>query len=247
MREMINPLAAFRDGYNTVQGFRDDYAKRQAGNALAGGDYRGGANALLQNGMLSAGMDVQQMGQERDQAAQTAAKVRQGEGLKAILDGGQSLLRIPAEQRRQVYEGQIVPLLRQRGVPDELLQQMGQSQFTDQELQTFVGGLGGELQKPEWQILNMGERGAYAVNKADPSQRQTLFEPQIDPMAGLPAGYRWADPERTRQEFIPGGVADPRQAGNLAASRRAPPRARVGRGGAVGGPKLPTGFILDGQ
>jgi len=178
MPEMINPLAAFRDGYNTVQNFRDDYAKRQAGNALAGGDYRGASNALLQNGMLGDGMDVMQAGQTRDKAAADAAKLRQGEGLKAILDGGQSLLRVPAEQRRQVYEGQIVPLLRQRGVPDELLQQMGQSTFTDQELQTFVGGLGGELQKPEWQILNMGERGAYAVNKADPTQRQTLFEPR---------------------------------------------------------------------
>jgi hypothetical protein len=178
MPEMINPLAAFRDGYNTVQGFRDDYAKRQAGNALAGGDYRGGANALLQNGMLSAGMDVQQAGQERDQAAQTAAKLRQGEGLKAILDGGQSLLRIPAEQRAAVYQSQIVPLLQSRGVPDELLQQMGQSTFTDQELQTFVTGLGGELSKPQWQILNMGARGAYAVNQEDPTQRQTLFEPQ---------------------------------------------------------------------
>lgn len=175
---MINPLAAFRDGYNTVQGFRDQYAQRQAGNALAGGDYRGASNALLQNGMLGDGMEVMQAGQTRDKAAADAAKLRQGEGLKAILDGGQSLLKVPADQRAAVYQSQLVPLLKARGVPDELLQQMGQSTFTDQELQTFITGLGGELQKPEWQILNMGARGAYAVNAADPTQRQTLFEPQ---------------------------------------------------------------------
>jgi len=180
MPEMVNPLAAFREGYDLMQGFRDNQARQQAGNALAGGDYRGGANALLQNGMLSQGMDVRQAGAAQDKAAVDAAKAKQGEGLKAMLDGGQSLLRIPAEQRRQVYEGQIVPLLQSRGIAPELLQQMGQSQFTDQELQTFVGALGGELQKPEWQILNMGARGAYAVNAADPTQRQTLFEPQAE-------------------------------------------------------------------
>jgi len=177
---MINPLAAFRDGYNAAQGFRDQYAQRQAGNALAGGDYRGASNALLQNGMLGDGMEVMQAGQTRDKAAADAAKLRQGEGLKAILDGGQSLLKVPADQRAAVYQSQLVPLLKARGVPDELLQQMGQSTFTDQELQTFITGLGGELQKPEWQILNMGARGAYAVNAADPTQRQTLFEPQAE-------------------------------------------------------------------
>jgi hypothetical protein len=237
MPEMINPLAAFRDGYNTVQGFRDQQTKMQAGNALAGGNYQAGANALLQGGMLGDGMDVMQAGQARDTAAADAAKLRQGEGLKAILDGGQSLLRIPAEQRAAVYQSQIVPLLQSRGVPDELLQQMGQSTFTDQELQTFVGGLGGVLQQPEWQILNMGDGGAYAVDKADPTKRQTLFEPRAP---SAPAGYRW---NGNNMEFIPGGPADPSVSGGLAASRRAPPRPRVGRGNSAGG--LPPGFELE--
>ena len=49
------------------------------------------------------------------------------------------------------------------------------------------------------------------------------------------------------QAYIPGSAADPRVAGGLAASKRAPPRARVGRSGAAVGPKLPKDFILDGE
>ncbi|MDO9334930.1 MAG: hypothetical protein Q7T61_00885 [Caulobacter sp.] len=63
-----------------------------------------------------------------------------------------------------------------------------------------------------------------------------------DGNAAPPAGYRWT-PDRSLQA-IPGGPADPRVAGTLAGSKRAP---RVGRRGGGGGMKLPSGFILDGN
>jgi hypothetical protein len=51
-----------------------------------------------------------------------------------------------------------------------LLARFDTSGFTDQELQPFVTTLGGELQKPEWQIVNPGGgQQAYAVDKGDPS------------------------------------------------------------------------------
>lgn len=58
-----------------------------------------------------------------------------------------------------------------------------------------------------------------------------------------PNGYRWGDEAKTTLIPIAGGPADPAQAGRLAGSRRAPPRARVGRGGSGGG--LPPGFELE--
>lgn len=175
--EMVNPLAAFREGWQTTQGLFDARTQRQAGNALAGGDYRGGANALLQGGMLDEGMQVQAIDQKRQIAAQEqqraeqeAARGAQVQSLKTMLGGAQSLLQAPPEQRAAIYQAQVRPLLQQQGVPDELLAQFDRSTFTDQELQPFVTTLGGELEKPEWQIVNPGGgQQAYAVDKRDPS------------------------------------------------------------------------------
>jgi hypothetical protein len=47
-----------------------------------------------------------------------------------------------------------------------------------------------------------------------------------------PAGYQFR-PDGSGLEFIPGGPADPRQAGTLSGAKRAPPRAGSGGGGAA--------------
>ncbi len=175
--DMVNPLAAYREGWDTSQGLFDTRTQRQAGNALAQGDYRGGANALLQGGMLKDGMDVQAFDQKRqaqtqeqERAMQEQAKAAQVQSLKTMLGGAQSLLQAPPEQRAEVYRTSVRPLLEQQGVPPELLAKFDTSGLTDQELQPFVTTLGGELQKPEWQIVNPGNgQQAYAVDKADPS------------------------------------------------------------------------------
>jgi hypothetical protein len=168
MPEMINPLAAFRDGYNTVQGFRDDYAKRQAGNALAGGDYRGGANALLQNGMLQSGMDVMTAGQERNTAAQTAAKAKQTETLAAVLDGAKALRQVPVEQRQSYLQSRVLPLLQQRGATGDLLQQLSGlsgEDLSDQSLDGFATSLGGAMESARFQMVNNADVG---VGSFDP-------------------------------------------------------------------------------
>jgi hypothetical protein len=165
---MVNPLAAFREGYDLMQGFRDNQARQQAGNALAGGDYRGGANALLQNGMLSQGMDVRQAGAAQDKARQDQEKAAKAEGFKLMLDGEAALSSVPLEQRRAVLNGQVIPLLQARGAPAELLQQLQQlpeDGLSDQGLQVFRQALGGELQKVQYQMVNNADVG---VGSFDP-------------------------------------------------------------------------------
>lgn len=186
--ETVNPLAAFREGYETTQGLFDAQRRRKAGNALAMGDYRQGANALLGGGMLGEGTDLLNYDQRNRQAQaeamraqEQAAKAAQAESLKTMLGGAQSLLQLPPEQRGPAWQSQVRPLLQQQGVPDELLTQFDQSGFTDGELQPFVTTLGGELDKPEWQIVATGNGGVVAVNKADPSQTRMVAESQRPP------------------------------------------------------------------
>jgi hypothetical protein len=228
---MVNPLAAFREGYDLMQGFRDNQARQQAGNALAGGDYRGGANALLQNGMLSQGMDVRQAGAAQDKARQERESALKAEGFKLMLDGEAALSSVPLEQRRAVLNGQVIPLLQARGAPAELLQQLQQlpdDGLSDQGLQVFRQALGGELQKV--QAFQSGGQ----VTGVDPQTGQQRWQAQVGPEQppAAPAGYRW---NGSNMEFIPGGPADPRVRGGLAAAGRAPPRPRArAAGGAPG-------------
>jgi hypothetical protein len=173
----MNPLAAVQEGYDFAQGLRDRRTMNSAGNALAGGDYRGGANALLQGGMLDQGMGLLNYDQ-RNQEAQAkamqqqaeAAKAQQAESMKSMLGGAQSLRQLPPEARAAAYQAQVRPLLEQMGLDGQILAHLDGSDFSDGQLDPFIATLGGELQKPEWQIVNPGGgQQAYAVDKGDPS------------------------------------------------------------------------------
>lgn len=239
--DMVNPLAAYREGWDTSQGLFDTRTQRQAGNALAQGDYRGGANALLQGGMLKDGMDVQAFdqkrqaqAQEQERAMQEQAKAAQVQSLKTMLGGAQSLLQVQgatpeevAANRKQVYQTQVRPLLEQQGVPPELLAKFDTSGFTDQELQPFVTTLGGELQKPEWQIVNPGNgQQPYAVDRRDP----TSFQP-IGPERKGPTG-EWKEVGGNLW-FFPADGSRPQKGDPTTPKPKtyAPPRARSGGGG----------------
>lgn len=228
--DMVNPLAAFREGYDTTQGLFDAQTRRRAGNALAMGDYRQGANALLGGGMLGEGTDLLNYDQRNRQAQaeamraqEQAAKAAQAESLKTMLGGGQSLLQVQgatpeetAAMRRQVYQAQVRPLLQQQGVPDELLTQFDQSTFSDQDLQPFVTTLGGELEKPEWQAIKREDGSVILYDTNDPDTRRTLLEP--DPFYA-----------REREARIASLTAQEEQRRAAAARARRPPAARGGR------------------
>jgi hypothetical protein len=250
--EMVNPLAAFREGQMIAQGLFDQRTQRQAGNALAQGDYQGGANALIRGGMIEQGQGIlqydqknRQMQAEQERAMQEQAKAAQVQSLKTMLGGAQSLLQAPPEQRAEVYRTSVRPLLKQQGVPPELLAKFDTSGLTDQELQPFVTTLGGELQKTEWQIVNPGGgQQAYAVDKADPSN----FRP-VGPVG--PEGRQKAEvvegPDGLYERQADGSWKQVAKFG--AAPKVFAPRAPrgSGRGGGSGtaAPAPPPGFVLD--
>ena len=249
--EMVNPLAAYREGWDTSQGLFDTRTQRQAGNALAQGDYRGGANALLQGGMLKDGMDVQAFdqkrqaqAQEQERAMQEQAKAAQVQSLKTMLGGAQSLLQVQgatpeevAANRKQVYQTQVRPLLERQGVPPELLAKFDTSGFTDQELQPFVTTLGGELQKPEWQMVRGPDGSLVAYDQNNLDNRRDLQAP--DPF--------YAQEREAKIAAIRAQEVQRRAAAARAARGPAPRGGGRGRGGAPtsGSSELPPGFVLE--
>lgn len=241
----INPLASFQEGWDVVQGIRDQRTNALAGRALAGGDYQGGANALLSAGRLQDGMAVQGYGQrqqagmaEQQKAQEAEARRLQAEHMKTLLNSAQGLRQLPPEARKQAYETQVKPILLQMGLDQDaqgqmMLSRWEQAQFTDGELDPFIATMGGELEKPEWQIVNPGGgRPVYAVDQNNPANRITVAEE--DP---LHADYQRARIDATRAQVGQREAA--------AAKSRRPPAGRGGgrRGG--GQPKPPAGFIVD--
>lgn len=256
--EMVNPLAAFREGWDTSQGIFDTRTRRQAGNALAGGDYRGASNALLQGGMLDDGMQVQAFDQKRQQqdlefrqAQEKQARVQQAEHLKTLAGGASALRRLPPEARRQAYEAQVLPLLQQMGLdqtPDgqAMLAHFAQAEFTDQQLDAFVATITGELQKPEFQIITPGNgQRPYAVEKGNPGSFQYVGPEVTGPQGEWKevGGNLW---------FFPADGSRPQKGDPTTPKPKtyAPARPRSGgrRGGAApaaGSAELPPGFVLE--
>lgn len=234
MPEMINPLAAFRDGYNTMQGFRDQRTKMQAGNALAGGDYRGGANALLQGGMLGDGMDVMQAGMTQDKARQDQEKTAKAEGFKVLLDGTEALSTVPLEQRRAMLQSQIIPLLQSRGAPPDLLQHLTSlpdDGLTDQSLVAFRQALGGEMQK-----LQTFQSGGTVVG-INPQTGVQGWQAQVGPPAEPPKSQTVEGPDGLYERQADGSWKKVATFG--APARTFAPRAP--RGGGGGAPAASTG------
>lgn len=244
--EMVNPLAAFREGYDTVQGLYDARTRRQAGNALAQGDYRAGANVLMQGGMLDQGQELLNYDQ-RNRAAEVEAMKRQQEeakaaqvqSLKTMLGGAQSLLQVPPEQRAAAYRAQVRPLLEAQGVPPELLAKFDQSGFTDAELQPFVTTLGGELQKPEWQFIPLNDGGVALGDKRagtlnvirEPAAKQARV---IEAQDGL-----WQETSPGKWERV---ATFAPQAKTFAPKA---PRGGKGKPAQGGSNQLPAGFVLE--
>ena len=125
-------------------------------------------------------------------------------------------------------------MLLAEGFTEQELATIRPEMLTRQYLRSLATQFGGELE--DGQTFNLGN--GRGVVERDPYTRQYSegYKPAFDPREGASPGYMWTDETRTRQTFIPGGQADPSQAGSLAASRRAPPRARSGGGGGGGRP-----------
>jgi len=184
MPDLVNPLAAYRDAYSLLEGQAQDRTRRQAGNALAGGDYQGAQTALYGRGMLQEGQQVGQMlqGMQDRQAAQRTAQAEAEkkaalERLTVLGRATQALRRLPPDprlppeqqaqqlqtQRAQLLQTQILPVLSQMpGFDQQTLQAVMQSDLSDQSLDAFGALLGQEAQK--LQIVNRGNGGYDVVD-----------------------------------------------------------------------------------
>ena len=244
---LANPLAAFADSYQLLEGLAQDRTRRQAGNALAQGDYQGASGAFLGRGMIDEGLCVQRLQhvQQDRQAAQQQQlseqqKAAAGERVQFLMRAAQTLRGLPADQRGQVLQSQILPAMANLpGFDPEMLSQIAQSDLSDGSLDVFSQSLGAEADK--YQLFQT--RGGDIVRVPVGGGQGGLAYDAPDQPEAPPTGYRWGADGSL--EAIPGGPADPRVAGARAAATRAPARPRAGGGAPAA--KLPTGFILDGQ
>lgn len=206
--------------------------RKAAGNALAGGDYAGAANAMFEGGELQGGLAVQ--GAERNQ--QAADRDQQRSAIAAAVSG---LLHVPEAERAQVFQQRIAPVFQQIGL-GEYISQIQPDDLSDASLRALSVSMGGEVEAP-FANDRSGPNGSVLRPDRYTGEYAEAYSAPFDPRAGASPGYMWTDETRTAQRFIPGGQADPSVAGGLAASRRAPPRARASGGGGGGHSPRPSG------
>lgn len=229
----IDPYAgtnALGRGFSLAQGIDQSSAQRRAGRAMAAGDNPGARNALAGAGMLDevAAMDDRQI--QADDRQRSREREDREQARQFLLRGATALRRAPEAQRGEIYQ-----MLRPTLVamyPKDVLQQIDRAPLTDDSLDSLLASLGGE--RPQARYIQ-GARGA--LDRIDPytDKLTNIRQPGRD---DPPAGYQWkAD---GGLEVIQGGPADPRVAGRLATSRRAPSRPRASAG-AASVPSAPAG------
>jgi hypothetical protein len=218
MPELVNPLAGYRDAYNLLEGQAQDGARRQAGNALAGGNYQGAQDALYGRGMLDEGLAVQQRQfgvQDRQAGQQEAERKRQGDTVKQALETygniNEAMAGVPAERRADYFRSQVVPRL--QGLPGatpEAIAQLSDPSYdwSDEGIATNRALIGRAVDtaKAEYEFVNLGAGGVGRGNKRtgdyntlrDPDPRYEAY-PQNQDIFNLPRG-------RERE----GGGASPR-------------------------------------
>jgi hypothetical protein len=161
---------------------------------------------------------------QRDEQDRMATQQRQlseqekaaaGERVGFLMRAAQTLRSLPAEQRGQMLQSQILPAMGNfPGFDPEMLAQIAQSDLSDQTLDVFSQALGAEADK--YQLFNLGNGGIAAVNPRTQDVR-TLREPTVDPL---------------EQDYMRARIA----ATEAQAARAArPPAARGSGGGGMGG------------
>lgn len=226
----FNPLAYAREGRESANALFDTFGQARAGRQYADGDTAGAANTLARYGMIDDAMGLQRQQATMARQAKTDAASERDDDMKWLGQAASGLRAVPYDQRREIYMRQVRPLLQQNGLDDAELAQVDAADLTDGELDSLLGTLGGTVTAPYASDV-AGPNGSRLRPDRYTGTYSQVYAPEFDPRVGAPAGYMWTDETRTRQVAIPGGSADPSVAGNLAASRRAPPRARSSGGG----------------
>ena len=186
---------------------QDRQARIAGAQAYAGRDYEGARKAYAGVG------DVEGVASVDD--AQNATTKRVADEAQFMLglyrSGGPEAVLSAFDQRSAGYGAS----------PEQLASIRAQIEANPEQALTALAGA------PSYQYVR-GENGEIvSVNKAT-GEVDVIREGTPD-APSVPAGYRMRPDGNL--EFIPGGPADPRQAGTLAGVKRAPPRPRAARGG----------------
>lgn len=195
---------------------------REAGQAYAGGNATDARNALLNGGMINEALQLGRYDQQAQRQATVDQQAQRDRHFATLVAGAQGLRRLPAEQRWQAYQTRVLPILQQDGVEQSVIGMITPDSLNDTDLDSLITAAGGEVAQPRYL---QGQRGALDV--IDPYTGQVS---NVRPAAreDAPNGYRWS--ANGALEAIPGGPADPRTAGALASSKRAPKSGRSGGG-----------------
>lgn len=227
----IDPYAttnALSRGFAFAQDAAQSRARRNAGNALSGGQPDLAAAALNEVGLLDEGQGVTNEVTRQQASAQALAEKERKEKLAWIGQGTASLLQIPAAERQQVYEASIRPTLQAMGFDEETLKALDSADKTDANLRALATAVGQEVEGvaandragPNGSILRPDVNGAYAPAYTPPVDplEQELMRARIEATRAQ-VGQREASAERARRPAAPrGGSRSPAASRTYSAS-----------------------------
>jgi len=227
----VDPYAAtnaLSDGFNQQQAMAQSRARRVAGNALAGGNAAGAMSALGGAGDLAGQRQIgADMTRDADQMRERESAERT-EKLRFIQQGAEGLLQAPPEQRREIYQTTLRPVLQQMGYTDDVLAQLDSADMSDAQLRSLVTAVGGEVGA----VTANDRMSGGNVIRPDryTGEYATVYDAPAAPPS-VPTG--WMLNEDGSIQPRPGLIEGQ---GRLAAAGRAPPRPRSG---GVGGSARP--------
>lgn len=222
--------SGYGNALGAITGVANTRAQRQAGSALAGGDYRGASNALLQNGDLQGGLRVRGVGQEQAAAEQAQAQAAEAE---QIAFTKQAVKALSESQNPLADFDAMVPAFRQLGTDDAQIGQLRQGletggrQFLDQvdriansrarqlEIQNLGNGYGVAIDKQTGEVVNEYRAPAGIANANGVIYNNQTGEIVQDTR---PPEYIQRDPTKDLIEISPGGGAQPPSDGRAPSS-----------------------------
>lgn len=215
-------------GFDELQGFKEQRARNQAGQALSQGDYQGGAGALYQGGLIDQGQQVEKAQTERqDHEREVQLKQQEMQG-KALIRITQALKNVPQGSRAAKLR-EIAPVFQQVGIDPTPFMGLSEQQLDNPSLDAFSGEVVNHIK------LFSTSGGVVAIdqealqrNMQDPNAAHVVYQ---DPWAGE---LKQAQIEATRARADASyGSAD---AAHARADRaRRTPIGRAGGGGGGGG------------
>lgn len=206
---VMNPLLAYEAGQENAltmgDRFRTMGASRQAGNALAQGDYGAASSALYGSGMLNEGLQVQRYGQqelerqaEAERQAQSDVAKAEAEKTKAAYELAERLSTVPEGQRLAAFRG-MQSFLQKAGVTPQEFAEATEEDFSDERLAWARKEAAEKLQG-----VNLGG-GAFASFNQQTGEFRVLRQPDPSYIQRDPEKELWENGSAGSQTAAPSG------------------------------------------